>query len=216
MGRNIPVKIILVVLLLIIVSFVYYRYGLSPQLAQLRDLRDQTTQAETKLATLQEVQRLKSAFVRQNQSYTTWIGELSGLTPTSFDQHEHTKFLLDLQAVGKATGISYTNIQVADASTGGTSLQQPVGLGLSKTVGVTISYTARDYWTMRRFNETLRTRFNYIMVPSSITVSHGGVTGQAGQGNSYTCSMTVWMVLSPDAAVTGVQAAAASPAATVQ
>ena len=41
MGRNIPIKLVVVILLLGIICFFYYRYGLSPQLVQLRDLRDQ-------------------------------------------------------------------------------------------------------------------------------------------------------------------------------
>lgn len=209
MGKNVSIKVVIVILLLLVVTYVYYRYGLSPQLAQLRDLRDQVTQAESKLATLQEVQRLKNAFLRQNQAYTAWIKELATLTPTSFDQHEHTKFLLDLQAVGKATGISYTGIQIAADPTAGGTAQQPTGLGLNKIIGVTINFTAKDYWTIRRFNDTLRTKFNYIMVPSSVTISHGAV-GQTGQGNPYTCAMTVWMVLSPDATISGAQTTAAS------
>lgn len=212
MGRGIPVKLVVVILLLGIICFVYYRYGLSPQLVQLRDLRDQVTQADTKLSTLKEVQRLHEAFVRQNESYAVWINQLAQITPVVFDQKEHTRFLLDLQAVGKASGIAYTGILVSDASMGqGGAAAQPSEVSLAKTVGVTMNFTAKDYSTVRRFQETLRTKFRYVMVASNLAVSHS-VPGQAGQGSPYTCTMTAWMVLSPDAQMVGAPAPAA-PAA---
>ena len=210
MNKSIPIKPILVVLLLVVICFVFYRYALSPQLVLIRDLRDQVTSAETKLATLQEVQRLQDAFVRQNESYTTWINQMAQVTPVAFDQHQHTAFLLDLQAVGKASGIAFTGIQIADASMGqgGTATAQPAEVRLAKTVGVTMNFTSKDYWTMRRFVETVRTKFKYIMVSSDLSVSRSELTG-AGTGNPYTCTMTAWMVLSPDAAVAGAPAPAA-------
>jgi Tfp pilus assembly protein PilO len=212
MGRSIPIKLVVVVLLLGIICFFYYRYGLSPQLVQLRDLRDQVTQADTKLSTLKEVQRLHEAFVRQNESYTVWIDQLAQITPVVFDQKEHTRFLLDLQAVGKASGISYTSIQISDASMGqGSAAAQPTEVKLAKTVGVTMNFTAKDYATMRRFVDTFRTKFRYVMVSSNLTVSHGALS-LPGQGNPYSCSMTAWMVLSPDAQIVGAPAPAA-PAA---
>ena len=209
MGRSISIKLVVVILLLGIICFFYYRYGLSPQLVQLRDLRDQVTTAKAKLSTLEEVQRLHDAFVRQNESYSVWIDQLAQVTPVLFDQHEHTRFLLDLQAVGKASGIAYTSIQISDASMGqGGGTAQPAELKLAKTVGVTMNFTAKDYATMRRFEETFRTKFKYIMVSSNLTVSHGTVA-LAGQGNPYTCSMTAWMVLSPDATIVGAPVPAA-------
>ena len=209
MGRNIPIKLIVVILVLGVICFFYYRSGLSPQLAKLRDLRDQVAQADVKLSTLKEVQRLHATFVKQNESYAVWIDQLAQITPVVFDQKEHTRFLLDLQAVGKASGVTYTSIQISDASMGqGTAAAQPAEVRLAKTVGVTINFTAKDYATMRRFEETFRTKFKYIMVCSNLTVSHGTV-GVAGQGNPYTCSMTAWMVLSPDANVVGAPAPAA-------
>jgi hypothetical protein len=212
MGRNIPIKLVVVILLLGIICFFYYRYGLSPQLVQLRDLRDQVTQAEAKLSTLTEVQRLHDAFVRQNESYLVWIDQLAQVTPVRFDQREHTRFLLDLQAVGKASGISYTSIQISDASMGqGGAAAQPAEVRLARTVGVTMNFTAKDYATMRKFEETFRTKFKYVMVSSNLTVSHGTLA-LAGQGNPYTCSLTTWMVLSPDATIVGAPAPAA-PAA---
>jgi len=206
MSRNIPVKLVVVILLLGIICFFYYRYALSPQLVQLRDLRDQVTQADAKLLTLKEVQRLHQAFVRQNESYSVWIDQLAQVTPVLFDQHEHTRFLLDLQAVGKASGITYTGIQISDASMGqGGAAAQPAEVKLAKTVGVTMNFTAKDYVTMRRFQETFRTKFKYVMVSSNLTVSHGAL-GLPGQGNPYTCSVTAWMVLSPDATIVGAPA----------
>jgi hypothetical protein len=208
MGRNIPIKLVVVILLLGIICFFYYRYGLSPQLVQLRDLRDQVTQADTKLSTLKEVQRLHEAFVRQNESYVVWISQLAQITPVVFDQKEHTRFLLDLQAVGKASGIAYTSIQISDASMGqGSAAAQPTEVKLAKTVGVTINFSAKDYSTMRRFQETFRTKFKYVMVSSNLAVSRSA-PGQAGQGNPYTCAMTAWMVLSPDAQIVGAPAPA--------
>ncbi|MFZ2412805.1 MAG: hypothetical protein WAW16_01060 [Candidatus Cryosericum sp.] len=209
MSRNIPIKLVVVILLLGIICFFYYRYGLSPQLVQLRDLRDQVTQADTKLSTLKEVQRLHEAFVRQNESYTVWINQLAQITPVVFDQKEHTRFLLDLQAVGKASGIAYTSIQISDASMGqGSAAAQPAEVKLAKSVGVTINFTAKDYSTMRRFQETFRTKFKYVMVSSNLAVSRSA-PGLAGQGNPYTCAMTAWMVLSPDAQIVGAPAPAA-------
>jgi hypothetical protein len=210
MNRNIPIKPVLAVLLVLLICFVFYRYALSPQLAQIRDLRDQVASAETKLATLQEVQRLQDAFLRQNESYATWINQMAQVTPVMFDQHEHTAFLLDLQAMGKASDISFTGIQIADASMGqgGAAETQPAEVKLAKTVGVTMNFTAKDYWTIRRFVETFRTKFKYIMVSSDVSVSHNELTG-AGTGNPYSCTMTAWMVLSPDAAVAGAPAPAA-------
>jgi Tfp pilus assembly protein PilO len=206
MGRNIPVRLVVVILLLGVICFFYYRYGLSPQLSQLRDLRDQATAADAKLSTLKEVQRLQTAFVSQNASYVAWIDQLAQITPVVFDQHEHTRFLLDLQAVGKASDITYTSIQISDASMGqGGAVAQPAEVKLPKTVGVTINLTAKDYATMRRFQETFRTKFKYVMVSSSLTISHGAL-GLPGQGNPYTCSMTAWMVLSPDATIVGAPA----------
>jgi len=137
-----------------------------------------------------------------------------------FDQHEHTRFLLDLQAVGKTSGITYTSIQVSDASMGqGGAAAQPAEVKLAKTVGVTMNFTAKDYETvgvtmnftakdyatMRRFQDTFRTKFKYVMVSSNLTVSHGAL-GLPGQGDPYTCSMTAWMVLSPDATIVGAPA----------
>lgn len=212
MGRSIPVKLVIVILLLGIISFFYYRYGLSPQLVQLRDLRDQVATADAKLLELKEVQRLHEAFVRQNESYGVWIDQLAQVTPVLFDQQTHTQFLLDLQAVGKASGITYTGIQVSDASMGqGSATAQPAEVKLAKTVGVTMDFTAKDYATMRRFQETFRTKFKYVMVSSNLTVSHG-TSALPGEGNPYTCSLTAWMVLSPDAAIVGVPAPVA-PAA---
>ena len=209
MGRNIPVRLVVVVLLLGVICFFSYRYGLSPQLVQLRDLRDQVTAADVKLSTLKDVQRLHKAFVSQNEAYVAWIDQLAQITPVVFDQHEHTRFLLDLQAVGKTSGITYTSIQVSDASMGqGGAAAQPAEVKLAKTVGVTMNFTAKDYATMRRFQETFRTKFKYIMVSSNLTVSHGAL-GLPGQGNPYTCSMTAWMVLSPDATIVGAPAPAA-------
>lgn len=206
MGRNIPVKRIVVILLLGIICFFFYRYALSPQVVRLRDLRDQVTQADVKLSTLKEVQRLHDAFLRQNESYVAWIDQLVQMTPVVFDQREHTRFLLDLQAVGKAGGIVYTSIQIADASMGqGGAAVQPAEAKLAKTVSVSMNFTAKDYGTMRRFEETFRTKFKYIMVCSNLTVSHGAL-GLPGQGNPYTCSMTAWMVLSPDATIVGAPA----------
>ncbi len=207
MGRNIPVRLVVVVLLLGVICFFSYRYGLSPQLVQLRDLRDQVTAADVKLSTLKDVQRLHKAFVSQNEAYVAWIDQLAQITPVVFDQHEHTRFLLDLQAVGKTSGITYTSIQISDASMGqGGAAAQPAEVKLAKTVGVTMNFTAKDYATMRRFQETFRTKFKYIMVSSNLTVSHGAL-GLPGQGNPYTCSMTAWMVLSPDATIVGAPAA---------
>src|SRR5450759_912767 len=207
MGRNIPVRLVVVVLLLGVICFFSYRYGLSPQLVQLRDLRDQTTQADVKLSTLKEVQGLHKAFVSQNEAYVAWIDQLAQITPVVFDQHEHTRFLLDLQAVGKTSGITYTSIQVSDASMGqGGAAAQPAEVKLAKTVGVTMKFTAKDYVTMRRFQDTFRTKFKYVMVSSNLTVSHGTLAA-SGQGNPYTCSMTSWMVLSPDATIVGAPAA---------
>jgi len=209
MGRNIPVRLVVVVLLLGVICFFSYRYGLSPQLVQLRDLRDQVTAADVKLSTLKDVQRLHKAFVSQNEAYVAWIDQLAQITPVVFDQHEHTRFLLDLQAVGKTSGITYTSIQVSDASMGqGGAAAQPAEVKLAKTVGVTMNFTAKDYVTMRRFQDTFRTKFKYVMVSSNLTVSHGAL-GLPGQGNPYTCSMTAWMVLSPDATIVGAPAPAA-------
>ena len=207
MGRNIPVRLVVVVLLLGVICFFSYRYGLSPQLVQLRDLRDQVTAADVKLSTLKDVQRLHKAFVSQNEAYVAWIDQLAQITPVVFDQHEHTRFLLDLQAVGKTSGITYTSIQVSDASMGqGGAAAQPAEVKLAKTVGVTMNFTAKDYVTMRRFQDTFRTKFKYVMVSSNLTVSHGAL-GLPGQGGPYTCSMTAWMVLSPDATIVGAPAA---------
>jgi hypothetical protein len=209
MGKNISIKAVIVILLLGVICFFYYRYGLSPQLAQLRDLRDQVTTAEAKLTELQEVQRLHDAFVRQNTDYAVWINELAQVTPVRFDQHQHTRFLLELQAIGKASGIDYTGIQISDASMGqGTAAQQPAEVKLAKVVGVTMNFTAKDYGTLRRFEDTFRTKFKYLMVSSEVTVSHG-TPGLTGQANPYTCSMTAWMVLSPDATIVGAPAPAA-------
>jgi len=210
MGKNISLKLVIVILLLGVICFVFYRYAFSPQIVQLRDLRDQVTQAEAKLSTLKEVQRLHDAFTKQNESYTAWIDQLVQVTPAVFDQHQHTLFLLDLQAVGKASGIAYTSIQITDASIGqgGGAATKPAGMNLPKTVALTINFTAKDYWTVRRFDETLRSKFKYIMVVSNLSVSHTAVAA-AGQGNPYSCSMTAWMVLTPDAAIPGAPAAAA-------
>jgi hypothetical protein len=208
MGRNISVKAVIVVLLLCAVCFLYYRYGLSPQLAGLRDVRDQVATAEVKLTELKEVQRLHDAFIRQNEDYNVWIEKLAQVTPTKFDQHVHTQFLLDLQALGKASGINYTSIEISDASMGqGTSAQQPAEIRLSKVVGVTMDFTAKDYGTVRRFGDALRTKFKYLIVSSEVSLSRTMVV-QAGQANPYTCSMTAWMVLSPDATIVGAPAAA--------
>ena len=207
MARNISIKLVVVILLLLIICFVYYRYGLKPQLVQLRDLRDQVTTADAKLSTLKQVQQLHAAFVSQNAAYLTWINELAQITPVVFDQHTHTRFLLDLQAVGKASGISYTSILISDASMGqGAAAAQPADVKLPKTVGVTLAFTAKDYATMRRFEDTFRTKFKYVMVSSDLTISHGTLA-VPGQGNLYTCSMTAWMVLSPDATIVGAPAA---------
>jgi Tfp pilus assembly protein PilO len=209
MARNISIKLVVVVLLLLIICFVYYRYGLKPQLVQLRDLRDQVTTADAKLSTLKQVQQLHAAFVSQNAAYLTWINELAQITPVVFDQHTHTRFLLDLQAVGTASGIMYTGIQVSDASMGqGATTPQPAEVKVTKTVGVTLNFTAKDYATIRRFEDTFRTKFKYVMVSSNLTISHGTLAA-SGQGNPYTCSMTTWMVLSPDATIVGAPAAAA-------
>jgi hypothetical protein len=206
MGRNIPVRLVVVILLLGVICFFYYHYGLSPQLVQLRDLGDQVTAADAKLSTLKEVQRLHAAFVSQNESYAVWIDQLAQITPVVFDQHGHTRFLLDLQAVGKASGIAYTGIQISDASMGqGTAITQPAEVKLAKTVGVIMNFTAKDYWTIRRFEETFRTKFKYVMVASNLSISHS-VLGLPGEGNPYTCSMTAWMVLSPDATIVGAPA----------
>src|SRR5450756_2134047 len=206
MGRNIPVRLVVVILLLGVICFFSYRYVLSPQLVQLRDLRDQTTQADVKLSTLKEVQGLHAAFVTQNASYVAWIDQLAQITPVVFDQHEHTRFLLDPQAVGKSSGITYTGVQISDASMGmGGAASQPGEVKLAKTVGVSLNFTARDYSTMRRFQDTFRTKFKYVMVSSNLTVSHGAL-GLPGQGDPYTCSMTAWMVLSPDATIVGAPA----------
>ncbi len=126
MGRNIPIKLVVVILLLGIICFFYYRYGLSPQLVQLRDLRDQVTQADTKLSTLQG----SSAPARGIREAERVLCGLDQPACTGharvFDQNEHTRFLLDLQAVGKASGIAYTGIQVSDASMGqGGAAAQP-------------------------------------------------------------------------------------------
>jgi Tfp pilus assembly protein PilO len=208
-GRNIPVRLVVVILLLGVICFFYYHYGLSPQLAQLRNLHDQIMTADTKLSTLKQVQQLHGAFVSQNASYVTWINQLEQITPVVFDQHAHTRFLLDLQAVGKASGISYTSIVISDASMDqGGAAAQPAEVKLAKTVGVTLAFTAKDYATMRRFQDTFRTKFKYIMVSSDLTISHG-TAAAPGQGNPYTCSMTSWMVLSPDATIVGAPAAAA-------
>src|SRR5450756_2417653 len=129
MGRNIPVRLVVVVLLLGVICFFSYRYGLSPQLVQLRDLRDQVTAADVKLSTLKDVQRLHKAFVSQNEAYVAWIDQLAQITPVVFDQHEHTRFLLDLQAVGKASDITYTSIQISDASMGSGRCCRSVGGG---------------------------------------------------------------------------------------
>ena len=202
MGKNVSMKVILFVLLLIVVLFVFYRYALSPQLARLRDLNDQVAQAEAKLSELREVQRLHDAFVRQNEDYTAWIAKLAEITPVTFDQHTHTQFLLDLQAVGKAAGITYTGIQISDQSMGrGAAAEKPVEINLAKVVGVTMNFTAKDYWTVRRFEDMLRNKFKYLVVKSELSVSRSAATGGAAQVNPYTCSMTAWMVLSPDAAV---------------
>src|SRR5664280_54706 len=209
MGRNIPVKLVVVILLLLMICFVYYRYALSPQLAQLRNLHDQVTTADAKLSTLKQVQQLHGVFVSQNASYLTWINQLEQITPVVFDQHAHTRFLLDLQAVGKASGISYTSILISDASMSqGTATAQPAEVKVAKTVGVTLAFTAKDYTTMRRFQDTFRTKFKYVMVSSNLSISHGTLAA-SGQGNPYTCSMTTWMVLSPDATIVGAPAAAA-------
>ncbi|HEX7608370.1 MAG TPA: hypothetical protein VF370_03515 [Candidatus Cryosericum sp.] len=206
MGRNIPVRLVVVILLLGVICFFYYRYGLSPQLVQLGDLRDQATTADAKLSTLREVQGLHDAFVRQNESYSVWIDQLAQITPVVFDQHEHTRFLLDLQAVGKASGITYTSIQISDASMGqGAAAAQPAEVKLAKTVGVTMNFTAKNYATMRQFQDTFRTKFKYVMVSSNLTISHGTL-GLPGESNPYTCSMTAWMVLSPDATIVGAPA----------
>lgn len=208
MGRNISVKLVVVILLLLMICFVYYRYALSPQIVQLRDLRDQVTTADAKLSTLKQVQQLHGAFVSQNASYVKWINQLEQITPVVFDQHEHTRFLLDLQAVGTASGIMYTGIQVSDASMGqGTATAQPAEVKVAKTVGVTLNFTAKDYATMRRFQDTFRTKFKYVMISSNLTISHSTLAA-SGQGNPYTCSMTTWMVLSPDATIVGAPAAA--------
>ncbi len=211
MAKNVSMKVVVVILLLGVVCFVYYRYGLNPQLVQLRDLRNQVTTAQAKLYELQEVQRLHDAFVRQNADYTTWINQLAQVTPMTFDQHEHTQFLLDLQGVGKASGITYTSIQISDASIGqGSTTAQPAEIKLGKVVGVTMNFTAKDYWTFRRFEETLRTKFKYLIVSSQMTVSHG-TAAMTGEANPYTCSMTAWMVLSPDATIAGAPVAPAAP-----
>jgi Tfp pilus assembly protein PilO len=220
MGRNIPVKLVVVILLLGVICFFYYRYELSPQLAQLRNLHDQVTATDAKLSTLKEVQQLHGAFVSQNASYVAWIDQLAQITPVVFDQHEHTRFLLDLQAVGKASGITYTSIQISDASMGqGAAAAQPAEVKLAKTVGVTLDFTAKNYATMRQFQDTFRTKFKYVMVSSNLTVSHDTLAA-SGQGNPYTCSMTSWMVLSPDATIVGAPAAVAptpvAPADVVQ
>jgi len=212
MGRNVSIKVVIVILLLGLICFLYYRYGLSPELARLRDLRDQVTTAQAKLTELQEVQRLHEAFVRQNEDYTTWIDQLAQVTPVTFDQHEHTRFLLDLQAMGKAAGITYTGIQVSDPSMSqGAAAQQPAELKLGKVVGVTMNFTAKDYATVRRFEDAFRTKFKYLMVSSQVALSHTTLV-QAGQANPYTCSMTAWMVLSPDATIVGAKPAAVVPA----
>lgn len=212
MGRNVSIKVVIVILLLGLICFLYYRYGLSPELTRLRDLRDQVTTAQAKLTELQEVQRLHEAFVRQNEDYTTWINQLAQVTPVTFDQHEHTRFLLDLQAMGKAAGITYTGIQVSDPSMSqGAAAQQPAELKLGKVVGVTMNFTAKDYATVRRFEDAFRTKFKYLMVSSQVALSHTTLV-QAGQANPYTCSMTAWMVLSPDATIVGAKPAAVVPA----
>jgi hypothetical protein len=87
----------------------------------------------------------------------------------------------------------------------GGAAAQPAEVKLAKTVGVTMNFTAKDYATMRRFGETFRTKFKYIMVSSNLTVSHGTLA-LTGQANPYTCSMTAWMVLSPDATIVGAPA----------
>ena len=206
MGRNIPVRLVVVILLLGVICFFYYRYGLSPQLVQLGDLRDQATTADAKLSTLREVQGLHDAFVRQNESYSVWIDQLAQITPVMFDQHEHTRFLLDLQAVGKASGITYTSIQISDASMGqGGAAAQSAEVKLAKTVGVTMNFTAKNYATMRQFQDTFRAKFKYVMVSSNLSISHGTL-GLPGESTPYTCSMTAWMVLSPDATIVGAPA----------
>jgi hypothetical protein len=193
MGRSIPIKTILVVLLLAILSFVYYHYALSPQLVQLRDLRDQVAQAQVKLATLQEVQRLHDALVRQNESYLAWIEQLKMVTPASFNQQDHTRFLLDLQALGRATGVVFTGIDINDPSIMGGGLQRPAELKPANAIGVTMNLTAKDYATVRRFTDTLKSKFKYVMIPSSLTLSRGLL------GGGYSCNLTSWIVLSPDA-----------------
>jgi hypothetical protein len=193
MGRSIPIKTILVVLLLAILSFVYYHYALSPQLVRLRDLRDQVAQAQVKLATLQEVQRLHDALVRQNESYLAWIEQLKTVTPASFNQQDHTQFLLDLQALGRATGVVFTGIGINDPSIMGGGLQRPAELKPANAVGVTMNLTAKDYATVRRFTDTLKSKFKYVMIPSSLTLSRGLL------GGGYSCNLTSWIVLSPDA-----------------
>jgi hypothetical protein len=192
MGRNIPIKAIIVVLLLAVISFLYYQYALNPQLAQLRDLRDQVLQAQVKLATLQEVQRLHDALVRQNESYIAWIGQLKTVTPGSFNQQDHTRFLLDLQALGKATGVAFTGISIEDPSITGGGLQRPAELVPANAIGVTMNLTAKDYATVRRFTDTLKSKFKYVMIPTSMTLSPVLLGG-------YSCNLTSWIVLSPDA-----------------
>jgi hypothetical protein len=93
----------------------------------------------------------------------------------------------------------------------GASAQKPAEVKLSKVVGVTMNFTAKDYWTVRRFEDAFRTKFKYLMVSSQMTVSRAAA-GLTGQTNPYTCSMTTWMVLSPDATIVGAPVAAA-PAA---
>jgi len=64
---------------------------------------------------------------------------------------------------------------------------------------------------VRRFEDAFRTKFKYLMVSSQVALSHTTLV-QAGQANPYTCSMTAWMVLSPDATIVGAKPAAVVPA----
>lgn len=198
------IKIVLVIILISVGGFYYYKHLLVPKILVIKDINIQNTAKKNELGTYKAVRAENATILAQNSFYQKWTAALYEIIPNKFENKDNIQLVLSLLKLGANTGVNFVTLSVADPSvpgavaTGSTTNTNRIS---KNVIGINFSVDTVSFSSLQKFNNTLLNNFKNIIIPETYSVEAARATaaGMTSAGIIYKEVFTGYLLLSPDA-----------------
>ena len=203
MKANKVMKIVLVIMLITVGGFYYYKQLLAPKILEINKLNLQNSAKKIELETYKKVRTAETTILAQNAFYQKWTEALAEIMPNKFENKDNVQLVLGLLQLGAKAGVNFPTLTVLDPSVPG-SIAPGSATNISRlsknVIGVNFSVDTISFSSLQKFNNMLLNNFKNLIIPETYSVEAAKPTAiTSGAGITYNEGFTGYLLLSPDA-----------------